>query len=153
MKKRIRTICITFVLLTVVFYAGFAIGSVRKFKWMLSVQLLEVSGNLSFNVEALALLRTGNETEAISNLELRVDSAIPSLVQNQPWTELSSDVQQLLKCGKVYRTAFPPSNPSEELARILGMIPLPPDEVSFCSPAMQKVFELSQSLPGETQEK
>jgi hypothetical protein len=99
----------------------------------------EVRGNLHQRVETLARLRTGDEAGAIDLLERAVDTAAETLPQGQPFSELSTRTQAALSVAKVYREAYPPTKPSEDLAAVLAMTPLP--DVEYCSPALRKLLE------------
>jgi hypothetical protein len=99
----------------------------------------EVRGNLHQRVETLARLRTGDEAGAIDLLERAVDTAAESLPQGQPFSELSAATQAALSVAKVYREAYPPTKPSEDLVAVLAMTPLP--DVEYCSPALRTLLE------------
>ena len=152
MKKRILITCIAFLSLVAVFVGGFALGWRDGQGVMIPFQRSGAAGNLSFLVEALTRLRTGDETGATVMMEGQVDFAILNLPRNQPWSDLQYTVQRALVRAKAYRMAFPPEKLVEQLEQALEMIPMVQDDEFYSDPVLQKLFELSRSPSAETGE-
>lgn len=121
------------------FGIGFTLGHYWTFGWTMEFLRAEVCGNLNRNVEALARLKAGNETDVIELLEHAVDTATESLPQGQPFSQLPPATQTALQMAKVYREVYPSKDPSTELSSILATVPLP--EAAPCSPTLQTLLE------------
>jgi hypothetical protein len=130
---------VVFALVAAAFGGGYTLGHRKMFRWGIEYLTAETRGNLSQRVETLARLRTGDEAGAIDLLERAVDAAAETLPQGLPFSELSAATQAALSVAKVYRAAYPPKEPSEDLAAVLAMTPLP--DVEYCSPALRKLLE------------
>jgi len=152
MKKRIIITCVAFLSLVAVFVGGFALGWRDGQRVMMPFQRSGAAGNLSFLVEALTRLRTGDDAGATAMMEGRVDAAILSMPRNEPWSELQYTVQRALVRAKAYRTAFPPEKLVEELEQALEIIPMLRDDEFYGDALLQKLAELSRSPSAETGE-
>ena len=120
------------------FGSGYAIGGVRGASWWMERLRLEVAGNLSYRVETLARLRTGDESGGVQLLEMSLDQAMLTLPQGENWEDFPLPVQQSMMLGKAYRAAYPASEDVPELSHILEQVPLP--EAEYCSPALQRIL-------------
>ncbi len=139
MRAKLIQGTVVVVLVAVAFGGGYALGQRDGLGWMSEFLGAEVRGNLHQRVETLARLRTGDEAGAIDLLERAVDTAAETLPQGQSFSELSAATQAALSVAKVYREAFPPTKPSEDLVAVLAMTPLP--DVEYCSPALRTLLE------------
>jgi hypothetical protein len=122
------------------FGIGVAVGNQWTFRWMMAQLGIEVQGNLTLRVEALARMRTGDLAGGIVFLEDAADRAFLTLPQGRKWSELPEGLQSTLMMAKAYRTVFPPQDPTPELLSGLSKVPLP--KADYCSPAMKEVLEL-----------
>lgn len=121
-----------------VFGGGFTLGRHWTYGWTMDFLHAEVRGNLHRNVEALARLKTGDETGAVELLESAVDLATESLPQGRAFSQLPAATQTALQTAKVYRAVYPSKDPPAELSSTLAMVPLP--EAEYCSPTLQKLM-------------
>lgn len=139
--KRGIIITVAALLVIVAVVGGYLIGFGRGQAWGLERLQLETQGNLSWRLEALSRMRTGDQAGSIAITEQNVDAAIVSLPMGMAFDDLPEPTQRVLMAAKVYRTAFPSDLP--EVGRVLeGIPPLPLDHV-YCSEALRQVAELA----------
>ena len=138
-RTKLIPAAVVLILVAVAFGGGYALGHRRMFRWMSDALSVETRGNLTQRVETLARLRTGDESGAIALLEQSVDRAAETLPQGSAFSELAPATQIALQLAKLYREAYPPKEPSQDLVAVLTMTPLP--DAEYCSPALRKLLE------------
>ncbi len=149
MRNKILLGVVGFVILALTFLGGMAAGSAQAGGLEMRFLRTEVQGNLNFYVNALCMLRTGDTEGAIRLLEPLVDNAITTLPRREAWDELTDGVQRALVFGKVYKTAFPPESPSDELVAVLEMVPEPSGDRGYRRPATREVLRMSREAAAE----
>ena len=123
------------------FAVGYFAGDSRAYRSGIDRLRFETAGNVSYRVEALSRLRTGDVDRTVTLIEQNMDQGISSLSMRQKYSELPEVCKQALMVAKLYRTAFPSGSPA--VAESLAQVPLITPDHEYCSPALARISDIA----------
>jgi hypothetical protein len=133
--RRVLRLCV--VLAAIAF--GYLAGLLQGQKQMMRMLQTEAAGNLTQRVETLSLLRLGDVSKAIANLEQEADQLTLGIAGNQ-----GAD-RRVLLTAKAYRSVVPPPmSRASDLAAVFD--PLPTPKPSECGSALQLLLKSGASF-------
>jgi hypothetical protein len=103
---------------------------------------IEAAGNLTQRIEALSLLRLGETSAAIADLEQQADQLTLGIAANE------GAEKRVLLAAKAYRSlAPPPPSRSSELEAVFDTLPTP--KPSDCGSALQRLLKSRKTSAGQ----